>query len=256
MTRRRWRSAAVFAVVAVAGLLPLTACEPRVGVAAYVGDTRISDARVQQLVDEGLSDPDVREGVQDVAAYRQMVLSRLIKHELITGAARRLGVRVTEGEMAQVLASEQQRAGGRDEFRAALARPPLGVPPSQIRSFFRDLVLLDEIGTELSKDVTFTEAELREFYQANGGPETGQTFEQLRPRVIEVMRSRRAQQEAANYLRSYLRDVPVKVNPRYGRFDPSKLSDPRQAPVLAPTRDDFFRADPDRGGGEPSAPRP
>ncbi len=250
MTRSLRRRSAALAVLAVL-LVPLAACESRPGAAAFVGDTRIRDNRVQELTDEGLKDPAVRKGVKDLSAYRGVVLSRLIKHELITRVAAKLGVTATDGEVAQVLASEQQRAGGAKQLVAAVAGAPLGLPPGQLEPFFRDLILLDQIGAELTKGLVFTEAELQAFYDENGGAAVG-PFEQVKPRVIEAVRAARASAETQKYVKSFLGTVRVKVNPRYGTFDPSKFFDQQQAPVLKATTDDFFRAQTPSGG--PSQP--
>jgi len=246
--RSLWRSSAA---LAVACLLPLSACEWRPGAAAFVGDTRIGDNRVQDLTAEGLRDPAVRRGVQDVSAYRGVVLSRLIKHELITRVAARVGANATDGEVAQVLSAEQQRAGGAKQLEAAVAGAPLGLPKDQIEPFFRDLVLLDQIGSELTKDEVFTETELKAFYDANNGSAVG-PYEQIKQQVIDAVRRQRAAQETEKYVKDFLSGVRVKVNPRYGRFDPAKFFDPQQAPVLKPAPDDFFRAPP----AEPPAESP
>lgn len=238
MTRSRWRRAIALATLCLFGL---TACQSRAGAAAFVGDTRIGDNRVQELTAEGLEDPAVRRGVQDVSAYRGIVLSRLIKHELITRAAGRLDVTASDGDVDQALASERSRAGGAKQLAAAAAGAPLGLPESQIESFFRDLILLDKIGTELTKDLVVSDAELKEFYDQNGGATVG-PFEQLKAQVLEAVRRQRAGQETEKFVQSFLGTVRVTVNPRYGRFDPAKFFDAQQAPVLKPALDDFFSA--------------
>lgn len=253
MTRSRWRRSAALAILC---LLPLTACQSRAGAAAFVGDTRIGDNRVQELTAEGLRDPAVRRGVQDVSAYRGIVLSRLIKHELITRAAARLDVKATAGDLDQALTSERSRVGGAKQLAAAAAGAPLGLPESQIEPFFGDLILLDKIGAELTKDLVVTDAELKEFYDQNGGAAAG-PFERLKPEVLEAVRRQRAGQETENFVQSFLGTVRVTVNPRYGRFDAAKFFDPQQAPVLRPAPDDFFRGPPPSRAAQPTeAPPP
>lgn len=239
MTRRLWRSCAAIAVLLV---LPLTAaCESRPGAAAFVGDTRIGDSRLQEITDEGLGDAAVRAGVKSVSEYRGVVLSRLIKHELITAVAKKVGVTVTDGELAQVLTAEQQRAGGAKQLEDAIAAAPLGVPKRQIEPFFRDLIALDEIGAELTKGQILSETELRAFYDQNGGAGIG-PYEQIKQQVIDAVRRQHAGQATQKYVTDYLGGVRVKVNPRYGSFDAAKFFDAQQAPVLKPAPDDFFRA--------------
>lgn len=254
MTRRLWRCSAALAVLL---LIPLTACESRPGAAAFVGSTRIGDDRVQKLVDEGLRDPAVRAAVKDVSGYRVVVLSRLIKHELIVRMAARQRVTATDGQVAQVVSANQQRAGGVKQLAAAVAAA-LGLTQSQIEPFFRDAVLLDEIGAKLTKDVVFTETELKDFYDRNGGASIG-PYEQIKPQVVQEMRRRRTAQETEKYVKDFLSGIRIKVNPRYGAFDATKFLDPRQAPVLKPAPDDFFRAESDGAATQPQpseAPSP
>lgn len=253
MIRSFWRTSAALAVVC---LIPLSACESRAGAAAFVGDTRIGDSRVQDLTDAGLGDPAVRAGVKSVSEYRGVVLSRLIKHELIARVAAKVGVTATDGEVAQVLSAEQQRAGGAQKLEAAIAAAPLGLPKGQIEPFFRDLILLDKIGAQLTKGQVLTEAELRAFYDQNGGAAVG-PYEQIRPQVLQALRRQRAARETEKYVKDFLGQVRVKVNPRYGSFDAAKFFDAQQAPVLKPSPDDFFRAQ--SSGTEPQpaeAPSP
>ncbi len=252
MTCSFWRRSAVLAV-AVLAVLQLTACQSRPGAAAFVGDTRIGDNRVQDLTAEGLRDPIVRSGVKDVAAYRGVVLSRLIKHELIVRVAAKAGATVSDGDVAQVLTSERARAGGAKQLASAAAAAPLGLPASQLAAFYRDLILLDKIGSALTKDLVFTDAELKDFYDRNGGADVA-PFEQLKPRVLQAVRQQRAGQATEKYVNDFLGAVRVKVNPRYGTFDAAKFFDTNQAPVLKAAPDDFFRAQTPRGGVQPTEP--
>lgn len=253
MTRRLWRSCAAAVVLL---LLPLTAaCESRPGAAAFVGDARIGDSRVQDLIDEGLSDPAVRAGVKSVSEYRVVVLSRLIKHELLTGVAAKVGVKVTDGEVTKVLTAEQKRAGGAQQLQDAVAAAPLGVPKGQIVPFFRDFILLDEIGAELTKGQVLTETELKAFYDQNGGAGVG-PYEQIKQQVVDALTRVRSTQAAQKYVTDYLRGVRVKVSPRYGTFDAAKFFDAQQAPVLKPAPDDFFRAQSSAAEPQPAQPSP
>ncbi len=60
---QRARLLAVVAVLAVFGGVTLTGCRSEAGVAAYVGDTRISESRVEQLVRDAQSRADAEDGV-------------------------------------------------------------------------------------------------------------------------------------------------------------------------------------------------
>lgn len=232
---RHVRAAAVLAVLI---LLSSTGCQARAGTAALVGPGRISEDQVRGVAQEGLSLRAVRQVVgADVGGYRRLILARLLKHDLIAGAARRLGVSASEGRIDQTIAANLQQLNGRPQLLAALAGNPYRLPPSQLRPFFRDIVLVDAIAARLVARRPVTDAEARQFYAANGGPQSGQTFAQLRSQIFDALRLRLAQQ----YVDQYLRSQKITVNPRYGRFDPTKLFNRNDAPSIVATRDDLVR---------------
>ncbi|MGB9378728.1 MAG: hypothetical protein WCB04_14575 [Mycobacteriales bacterium] len=250
MIRSVWRACAVLSVLA---LLPLAAaCEQHPGSAAFVGGARIADSRVQDLVDEGLRDSLVRAGVKDVGVYRGVVLSRLIKHEVIVRAAAKSGVKVTDGEVTQILGQQQQSAGGAKQLETAVAAAPLSLPKDQIEPFFRDLILLDKIGAYLTRNEVYTEAELRAFYDQRGGASVG-PYDKIKDQVIAAVRRQHAGVATEGYVKDYLRTIRVTVNPRYGKFDASKFFDAQQAPVLKPAPDAFFKAESSAPPASPSA---
>lgn len=224
------------------GVLALTGCQSRAGVAALVGNTRISDSQLQRVVSEGLHNPAVVKTLgKDATGYRQLILSRLVKHAVIAGAARKMGVSVSDGQVEQTIASESTRLGGRDKLTQALAAKPFELPPGQVQPFIRDLLLLDQIGQRLISGVSFSDAELKKFYDTHGGPQSGQTFEQLKARAAVAARQELAGQKAQAYVLTYLHGLPVRVNPRYGRLEPKRLFDQQEAPVIVSAPDDLVR---------------
>jgi hypothetical protein len=78
--------------VAVSGL---TACRTSPGVAAYVGDARVSVAALDSAVEERLADPDVAAFAGgDETEFTRRVLSLLVQEEVYAAAAERYDVRV------------------------------------------------------------------------------------------------------------------------------------------------------------------
>lgn len=235
MTPVRWRATAVIAVLA---LLSLTGCQTRAGTAAFVGSSRITDDQVRQLAQQGLGVKAVSTTVAgNVGGYRQLILGRLLKHVVIAGAARKLGVSVRDGQIDQAVSSAAPNAAGRTQLDATLAADPYRLPPSELRPVFRDIISLSEIGKRLRPDATISNAEALKFYDDNGGPASGQSFAQLKPQVLQAIQSQRAEQ----YVVQYLRTNKVTINPRYGRFDPAKLFDRNQAVPIVAARDDLVR---------------
>jgi hypothetical protein len=238
VTRSLWRRTAPVLALCLVGLTGLSGCRTQAGVAAFVGPDRISEDRLSAVVDEGLAQKAIAQTVgTDIAAYRQLILGRLIKHQLIGDAARKAHVSANAGDIDTRLNRAVQQTGGRTQLNTALAQPPLKLPPSELRPFLRDLVLLSKMGEQLIKGTTFTDAQARKYYDDHGGASSGQTFEQLKSQVLDAMRADLAQQKAQGYVSDYVRSVKVQVNPRYGRFESTKLFDSNESPLIVAVPD-------------------
>lgn len=164
------RRAAAVAAVAVAGLL-LTACgQTRIGSAAVVGDQRITDDRLQTLVDESLGAPGVREALPtsdyrgDVGAYRRAVLNLEVERLLAEDGARRLGIEVDAGKVDARYRFFEQQAGGAAQFATQLAAR-LAISPTLYRQLVRTDVIESEIGFVQGGVKRPTDAQLQALYQ-------------------------------------------------------------------------------------------
>ncbi|MGY5885556.1 SurA N-terminal domain-containing protein [Modestobacter lacusdianchii] len=102
MSRRR-----VLAVllVGVAGLGGLAGCRTAPSVAAYVGETQVSVAELDDAVASRLADPDIAAFVgEDEAAFTRQVLSLQVTEAVHAAAARRNGVQVTDADVRDRIA--------------------------------------------------------------------------------------------------------------------------------------------------------
>lgn len=235
MTRTRRRA---IALVAALALLSLTGCQSRAGAAALVGSGRISEDQVRAVVQQGLAVGSINQAVAaDAGGYRRLILGRLLKHAVIAGAARKLRVSAPEGPIDAAINANVVQLKGRPALLAALAGSPYELPPSQLRPFFRDIILLEVIGQRLAADRPVTDAEALKFYNDNGGQSSGQSFTQLRSQVVVAVRGERAKA----YVRQYISSQKIVVSPRYGRFDPTKLFDRGDTPSVVATRDNLVR---------------
>jgi len=167
-TRRR--AVTGLALSAAAALL-LTGCgQLRLGSAAIVGDQRISDERVQSLVDESLAAPGVREALPtsdykgDLGAYRRAVLNVEVERLLVETALRRLAIPVDEGRVDSRYRFFEQQSGGAGQFASELAAR-LAVSPTLYRQLVRTEVLESEIGYEQGGVRRPTEDQLRALYR-------------------------------------------------------------------------------------------
>lgn len=177
------RTSRRLAVTAGLSVLLLSACgegQLRPGAAALVGDERITSSLLQEKVDAGLADPEAAQQLGgDRAEFQRVVLSRLVKRELLEAAAAQRGVEVSDGEVDAQLDVFVEGAGSRETLEMQASQS--GVPPQELEPFVRDLVLEQALGDDLVADVDVPRPQLQELYQQNIGQ-----YDQARSRHILV----------------------------------------------------------------------
>jgi hypothetical protein len=168
--RRRRRLAAAVALSATAALL-LSACgDSRPGTAAAVGEERITDSDLQDLVDQSLNAPGVRAALPnsdykgDLGAYRRAVLNVEVERLLAEDGARRLGISIDENAVDSRYKFFEDQSGGSDAFASELASR-LAVSPSLYRQLVRTEVIESEIGYTRGGVKRPTEQQLQALYQ-------------------------------------------------------------------------------------------
>jgi hypothetical protein len=168
--RRRRRIAAAAALSATAALM-LSACgDSRPGTAAVVGDQRITDSNLQDLVDESLSAPGVRAALPnsdykgDLGAYRRAVLNVEVERLLAEDGARQLGIEVDESAVDTRYKFFEDSAGGSKQLASELASR-LAVSPSLYRQLVRTEVIESEIGYAQGGVKRPTDQQLQALYQ-------------------------------------------------------------------------------------------
>jgi len=169
-SRRRRRLVAAAALSATAALL-LSACgDSRPGTAAVVGDQRITDSDLQNLVDQSLSAPGARAALPnsnykgDLGAYRRTVLGGEVERLLAEAGARKLGVTVDENAVDSRYKFIQDQSGGPDAFASQLTSR-LAMSPALYRQFVRNEVIESEIGYAQGNVKRPTDAQLQGLYQ-------------------------------------------------------------------------------------------
>jgi hypothetical protein len=169
--RRRRRLVAAAALSATAALL-LSACgnSPGPGTAAVVGQHRITDGDLQDLVNESLSAPGVRAALPnsdykgDIGAYRRAVLNVEVERLLAESGAQKLGIDIDENQVDARYKFFEQQSGGAGSFSSELASR-LAVSPSLYRQLVRTEVIESEIGYTEGGVQRPTAAQLQALYQ-------------------------------------------------------------------------------------------
>lgn len=164
------RVAVTVALSATAAVL-LSACGDSLpGTAAVVGDQRISDNQVQNLVDESLASPGVREALPssdykgDLGAYRRSVLNLEVERVLAEAGAARLGIDIDENKVEARYKFFESQLGGSSSFASELATR-LAVSPALYRQLVRTEVIESEIGYEDGGVKRPTDAQLQALYR-------------------------------------------------------------------------------------------
>lgn len=186
------------AAMALAVGIGVSACSPaQVGAAALVDDQRISVTELQAATRElseakGRTSSPAPEGAgaeSGPGADQRTVLNRLIVSDLMDNVAEREGVRVSDGDI-DALDAQFERLLGADRLRQELIG--VGVPPGARREFLRFQALRLALGRKLA-------------------PGSGQ---EAQSRQVQAADSRLARGAS---------EVPVEVNPRYGRWLPAEV---------------------------------
>lgn len=204
MTRRpaRLLGACVLAVL----VLLASACQQRVGAAAFVGDQRIATAQVDGAVDEVLSDPARREALSSqLGSVRSQVVSVLVNTALLEQVAGDLGVRVGQPDLdtwQQTVESSPQRP----------VEIPVGLV-ARLQAYNAAVV------NDLAEENAPPEERLRQLYEAEGLAAQGVSFADARSALVRAATQDVVSSRFAELLTGALREHPVTLNPRYGVYD-------------------------------------
>lgn len=160
--RRAARSllAGAAAVLAVAGL---AGCRTDPGVAAYVGDGKISVAALESAVDARLGDPAVAAyAAPDRNAFTRRVLSLLVLERVYTAAAEQYHVSATDDEVQQYLAQVVGQDGVEQEFQQDAAQ---GFSREDVLELVREQLLRQRIAGATGASDALSDESLRARYQ-------------------------------------------------------------------------------------------
>lgn len=185
MRTRHLRIGAPLGLLLLAG----TACGPnQLGAAAIVGDDRITVATVQDSVERTRALQDQQSViVRGPALAARLEVERRVIDLIFLRTAQELGVSASDSEIAALVEENRKDLGGQAKFLQALAANNLN--ESQVTDVFRTQVLSGKIAEKLAGGQKLSAAEVDKRLQA---------------KLIAVAAGMR-----------------IKINPRYGTFDPT-----------------------------------
>ena len=209
---RAIRGSALAGVVLALGLA-LTGCGPATaGAAVIIDGQRVPISVIQDKV-EAVTAARAQGGLEqispDVLAREQ--IQRLISHEVVVRAGAQRGITVSDGEIDKTIADLETQFGGEQAFQDQVTAQ--NIAPGDLRTFVQDFLTGDALTKDVSGGAT-SEAELAA-----------------------------AQEQINALLNETAQSLEVRVNPRYGVWDPrtgqisdaaSDLSVPETPATVAP----------------------
>jgi hypothetical protein len=213
---QRARRLASLAVVVAVGVLALAGCKSVPSVAAYVGDQKITEKRVDDILADvkkklaAVHQPAVQASPSAAATPtlpgREMIVSTLVLNTVCDRLAADRGTKFTTVDINQVAQAEQLPAASTYVVERTKLYSCLG-------------------GVETGASAAPTQAELREIYdrgKAAGAIPKDQTFEQIAPQLDGTqLRSALA---AKHTFTDVVAKYNVTVNPRYRPLELPLLS--------------------------------
>ena len=222
---RRLASTAVVAFLAVAGL---SACQQEPDVAAYVGDTTISEDRVDGIYDQ------VRD---ELTAARDQAQSQNEASGASTEPVAPVKLPIKQQDVVNTLLTVDVLQRAAKAHNVQPAETPTIDQVAQARSYspqweytklYTDTYRLRTALIAAVKPATLTEADLRDVYQrltSGGAADASTTFEQFQSGLSPENKTLLEQYVALrNDLEQVVAKAKVKLNPRYGAQQVTLLS--------------------------------
>jgi parvulin-like peptidyl-prolyl isomerase len=94
---------------------------------------------------------------------RQQVLSQLVDRALISHAAQSCGLKVGQEKLDQQIMLFQMQVGGAENFQKLIQEQ--GMTEAEYREALEEMMLIQELQTYVTKDVTVEEEEIKKFYE-------------------------------------------------------------------------------------------
>lgn len=160
-TPRARRLTAVLAV-GLSGALVLAGCRTDPSVAAYVGDSQVTNAQLGSAVDERLADPAIASFAEaDRTGFTRQVLSLLVQERVYAAAADRYDIDVSDGDVEARI--DQLLAGGDETAVFAQLAEQQGVSRPDVIENVRQQLISVQLA-EATGAADLSDAALRDLY--------------------------------------------------------------------------------------------
>ena len=175
----------VLAVALVAALLvPLAGCSDK-DTAAKVNGEKIPMAELDKQMEQMKKQyPDMFKGADGegrLLDFKQRLLDNLIDQELVRQAATAKGIKVSDAEIDTQI--KQLKAGFGDDAQFEQALSSAGLTAETLKDQLREQLLTQQLITSLSSGKQATEAEIKEYYEAN----KAQYFQKAAKRASHIL---------------------------------------------------------------------
>jgi hypothetical protein len=209
-SKRATRTAAGLVAIAALGLGASGCGVDQAGSAAVIGEQRVTDT---ELTADVAAVTDAL-GIDSSDQVNQIVLDRLIRADLFEVLAQRNDVTINQGELEVFIEETAASVGGREQLDAQLLESS-GVPADSVESFARTFLLQQKIAEKL----------------VPGGAQD-QQGEAIAGAVIALSK-----------------ELDTRVSPRFGTWDPARLSvgpisNDLSAPIVNPEDAGLGQIDP------------
>lgn len=135
----------------------------RTGAAATIGNDRITDSTLSDLVTRSLKAPGAAANAgADALAFERSALSRLIEHLILSKAAAAQSVTITGTAVDSALAGFATQAGGESQLMDQANKA--GITAVDLRGAIADAVLRDALADKLTASIPIPHADLQQAY--------------------------------------------------------------------------------------------
>ncbi|GAA2524583.1 hypothetical protein [Pilimelia columellifera] len=200
-----------FALVATLGLLTLTGCRSDPSVAVYAGGQKLTEAKLDQMMDELLAKVPAEQRQPDLVAGLR---GELVRFFALTAAAKSYAA--TTGQTLP--------AGPVTEIGARFRLPETAEVVQAAAQGVAAVTMFDQAAEKANPQAVPTEDDRRDAYAQLRGPQgepTGLSYAEARPLLTDEALAKPVTQR--ELIEGASADVGVSINPRYDRSYPVQL---------------------------------